>query len=67
MTGLGKATRMDRTTFPVVQRMADPRAHEQVQDEIARKLDPARFLVLGERLAAGMTNFTLFEDDQRRA
>lgn len=28
------------------------------------KLDSTRFLVLGEGLAAGMTNFSLFEDDQ---
>ena len=29
------------------------------------KLDTVRFLVIGEGLAAGMTNFSLIEDDQR--
>jgi len=31
------------------------------------KLDTSRFLVIGEGLAAGMTNFSLIEDDQRAA
>jgi hypothetical protein len=30
-----------------------------------KKLDTSRFLVIGEGLAAGMTNFSLIEDDQR--
>ena len=29
------------------------------------ELDTSRFLVIGESLAAGMTNFSLIEDDQR--
>jgi hypothetical protein len=59
---------MDRTTFPVVQRTADARPHEHVHEvKIMRTLDPTRLLVLGEGLAAGMTNFSLFERDQRES
>src|SRR5512143_3569248 len=29
------------------------------------KLDTSRFVVIGESLAAGLTNFSLIEDDQR--
>ena len=56
------------TNYPVVQRMVDAHAHKQAQENrMMQPLDTARFLVLGEGLAAGMTNFSLFEDDQRES
>ena len=32
-----------------------------------KTLDATRFVVLGEGLAAGLTNFSLFDDDQRES
>jgi hypothetical protein len=55
-------------TFPVAQRVFDAHAQKQPHEyKITRTLDASRFLVLGEGLAAGMTNFSLFDDDQRQS
>lgn len=56
------------TTYPVVHRMVDAHPHKQAQEnKVVQTLDATRFLVLGEGLAAGMTNFSLCEDDQRES
>ena len=55
-------------TYPVVQRVVEGHAQKQAQEHrITRTLNATRFLVLGEGLAAGMTNFSLIEDDQRES
>jgi len=38
-----------------------------MQTRLVKPLDPTRFVVLGEGLAAGMTNFSLCEHDQRES
>jgi hypothetical protein len=59
---------MVRTNVPIVHQVIDahPREHAQ-ENRIVLKLDTARFVVLGEGLATGMTNFSLHEDDQRES
>jgi len=59
---------MERTANPVVHRVVEGHAQKAVQESRAtRKLDAAKFVVLGEGLAAGMTNFSLSEGDQRES
>ena len=59
---------MDRTSYPVVHRVVDAHAQKQAQESrITKTLDATSFLVLGEGLAAGMTNFSLHEHDQRES
>src|SRR5205809_4206873 len=57
---------MVRPNDPIVQRVVDARPDKRVQESrITQPLNAARFVILGEGLAAGMTNFSLIEDDQR--
>ncbi len=59
---------MVRTSVPVVQQVVDAHAQKQAQENrITKTLNAASFLVLGEGLAAGMTNFSLSDDDQRES
>ena len=59
---------MVRTTFPAEHRTVDAHAQVRAQENpIVQTLDATRFLVLGEGLAAGMTNFSLTEHEQRES
>ena len=57
---------MSATNSPIVQRAADTRPDKKVQEH-RKTVDTTGFLVLGEGLAAGMCNFSLFDEDQRES
>ncbi|OFW30306.1 MAG: hypothetical protein A3H97_09495 [Acidobacteria bacterium RIFCSPLOWO2_02_FULL_65_29] len=59
---------MDRTAVPVVHRVVDAHAQRHAQENrMTKMLDATSFLVLGESLGAGMTNFSVSEGDQRES
>ena len=55
---------MSRIPSPVVQQVVESRAERHVQEKTS-SVDATRLVVLGEGLAAGMVNFSLFEDGQK--